>query len=86
MNQNPSRENVRAYKKQRYICISLRKKSLKKHLKRVTEKGINTKKSFWKFLKPFLTKKGFIGSKYITLVENDVVTTDEKTLPSTFND
>ena len=40
---------------------------------------------FWKFIKPFLTDKRFIGSKDITLVENGVVTTDEKTLASTFN-
>ena len=85
MNQNPSRENVLAYKKQRKICMSLRKKSLKKHLKSITEKGINNNKSFWKFVKPFLKNKGFIGSNDITLVENDVVTTDEKTIASTFN-
>ena len=40
---------------------------------------------FWKFIKPFLTDKCFIGSNDITLVENDVVTTHEKTLASTFN-
>ena len=85
MNQNPSRENVLAYKKQRNICVSLRRKPLKKHLKSITEKGINTNKSFWKFIKPFLTNKGFIRSNDITLVENNVVTTDGKTLSSTFN-
>ena len=42
-------------------------------------------RNFWKFIKPFLTNKGFIGSNDITLVENNVVTTDEKTLASTFN-
>ena len=84
MNQNPSRENVLAYKKQRNICVSLRRKSLKKHLRSIKEKGINNNKSFWKFIKPFLTNKGFIGSNDIILVDNDVVTTDEKTLTSTF--
>ena len=55
MNQNPYRENVLAYKKQRNICVSLRRKSLKKYLKSITEKGINNTKSFWKFINPFLT-------------------------------
>ena len=73
MNQNPSMGNVLAYKKQRNICVSLRRKSLKS----ITEKGINNN-SFWKFIKHFLANKGFIGTNDITLVENDVVTTDEK--------
>ena len=82
MNQNPSLENVLAYKKQRNICVSLRRKSLKKHLKSITEKGINNNKSFWKFIKLFYTNKGSIGSNDITLVESEVVATDEKTLPA----
>ena len=47
--------------------------------------GINKNKRFSKFIKYFLTNKGFIGSKDTTLVENNVVTTDEKTIASTFN-
>ena len=66
-------ENVLAYKKQRNICVSLGRKSLES----IMEKGINNN-SFWKFMKHFLTNKGFIGTNDITLVENDVVTTDEK--------
>ena len=85
MNQNSSRENVLVYKKQRNICLSLRRKSLKKHLKSITEKRINNNKSFWKFIKPFLTNKGFIGGNDITLVKNDVVTTEEKALARTFD-
>ena len=54
LNQNPSRENVLAYKKHRNICVSLRRKSLKNHLKSITKKGINNRQSFWKFIKPFL--------------------------------
>ena len=54
LNQNPSRENVLAYKKHRNICVSLRRKSLKNHLKSITKKGINNRQSFRKFIKPFL--------------------------------
>ena len=81
MNYNPSSENVLAYKKQKNKCVSLHRKSLKS----IMEKEINTNKSFLKFIKPFLTNKSFIGSNDITLVENNVVTTDKKTLASTFN-
>ena len=54
LNQNPSRENVLAYKKHRNICVSLRRKSLKNHLKSITKKGINNRQSFRKFIKPSL--------------------------------
>ena len=84
MNQKQSRENVLPYKKQRNICVLLCRKSQKKHLRSIKEKGINNNKSFWTFIKPFLTNKGFTGSNDIILVDNDVVTTDEKTLTSTF--
>ena len=83
MNQNLSRENVLAYKKQTNVCVSLRRKSLKRHLKRIMVKEINTNKSFWKFIKLFLTNN--YKQRFVTLVENKVVTTDEKTLASTFN-
>ena len=54
-------------------------------MKSMTEKEINTSKRFWKFIKPFLTNKGFIGRDNITLVKKKAVTTDEKTLAGTFN-
>ena len=65
--------------------MSLHRKSLKKHLKSIKENRTSTNKSFWKFIKPFLTNKVFIGSNDITFVESNVVTTDEMTIGSTFN-
>ena len=47
--------------------------------------GINNNKRFSKFIKSFLTNKGFIGSKDTTLAENNVVATDEKIIACTFN-
>ena len=41
MNESPSRENVLAYKKKETSCLLLRRKSFKKHLESITEKGIN---------------------------------------------
>ena len=52
---------------------------------KITEKRINTNKSFSKVINSFVTNKGFIASNDITLVEKNVVTTDEETLASIFN-
>ena len=68
IHKNPSKENKMAYKKQRNFCVSLRRKCMKNYLKKLTEKGLTTNKSFWKFMKPFLTNKSFTGNNNITLI------------------
>ena len=49
----------------------------------ITEKGINIK-SFWKFIKAFLTNKDLLGSNDINLGKKNV-TTNVKALASKFN-
>ena len=71
-------------KKQRNMRVVM-EQIFEKHLKRITEIEINTYKSFWIYPNYFLSNKGFIGINNITLLIKDVVTTDEKTLASTFS-
>ena len=71
-------------KKQRNMRVVM-EQIFEKHLKRITEIEINTSKSFWIYPNYFLSNKGFIGINNITILIKDVVTTDEKTLASTFN-
>ena len=52
---------------------------------KISEKGIQTNKSFWNFIKPFMTKKGMIASNNITLTEGENVITDEYKISQTFN-
>ena len=42
----PSAENKAAYKKQRNKCVKIRRKSIKRYMDKVSEKGIETKKVF----------------------------------------
>ena len=56
---DPSSENKLAYKKQRNLCVSIRRKSITNYLNKFTDKGLETNKSFWKFIKPFLTNRHF---------------------------
>ena len=48
---DPSKENELAYKKQMW-------KSITNYLNKFSDKGLETNKSFWKFIKPFFTNKG----------------------------
>ena len=54
---NPSEENERKYKRQRDLCVSLRRKAVKQYFSSITSKGIVTIKALWKTIKPFLTNK-----------------------------
>ena len=42
----PTAENKAAYKKQRNKCVKIRRKSIKRYMDKVSEKGIETNKSF----------------------------------------
>ena len=68
------------YKKQRNFCLSLRRKCMKNYFKKIAEKGLTTNKSFWKFVKPFLTNKGFIGHNNVTLNHKTKLLPTDKTL------
>ena len=52
---------------------------------KISEKDIETNKSFWNFIKPFMTNKGMIASNDITLIEGENVITDEYQISQTFN-
>ena len=85
IHRNPSKENKMAYKKQRNFFVSLRRKCMKNYLKKLTEKGLTTIKSFWKFMKPFLTNKSFTVNNDVTLIHQNKIISDEKQLTKLFN-
>ena len=74
-----------ANKKQINFYLSLRRKCKKNYLKKLTEKDLTTNKSFWKFMKPFLTNKGFIGNNDITLIHKNKIIPSEKQMTKKLN-
>ena len=83
---NPSEKNERKYKRQRNLCVSLRRKAIKQYFFNITSKGIVTNKEFWKTIKPFLTNKGCLENSDIMLINDDEMVTDDETLAKTFNE
>ena len=49
------------------------------------EKCTEANKSFWNFVKPFMTNTGMIASNGITIIEEKNVITDEHEISKTFN-
>ena len=82
---DPSSENKLAYKKQTNLCISIRRKSITNYLNKFTDKGLETNKSFWKFIKPFLTNKGTLTDRDISIVDGKKIISDDFELAKTFN-
>ena len=74
-----------AYKKQTNFCVSLGRKYMKSYLKKLMQKGLTANKSFWKFMKPFLTNKCFAGNSDITLIHRQKNISDEKQMIKLFN-
>ena len=81
----PPTENKAAYEKHRNKCLKLRRKSIKRYMDKISEKSIETSKSFWNFNKPFTANKGVIASNSITLIEGEHVITDEYEISQTFS-
>ena len=74
------------FKTQRNKCVSLRKKCIKSYFQDVTKKGLITNKSFWSFVKPFLTNKSCHIQIDIMLIGHGKVIVEESELIEKFND
>ena len=85
LNKHPSKENEIAFKKQRNRCVTLRKKAIKNHFKKVTSDGLMSYKAFWDLVKPFLSNKGGMTGNEISLVNGDRIVTDDLELCEVFN-
>ena len=74
---NRSNENKTNYVKQRYYCVSLLRKTKREYYSNLDEKNICDNKTFWKIVKPMLSKK-IKSNERITLIENDEIIKTEK--------
>ena len=63
-----SYENKKLYTEQQNFCVSLLRKTKKKHYANLNHKDIADNKQFWKTIKPLLSDKSKSNEK-ITLVE-----------------
>ena len=73
---NRSNEN-KNYVKQRNHCVSLLRKTKREYYSNLDEKKICDNKTFWKIVKPMLSKK-IKSNERIILIENDEIIKTEK--------
>ena len=65
------------YTKQRNFCVSLLRKTKKKHYANLNHKDIADNKQFWRTVKPLLSDKSKSNEK-ITLVEDNKIISEDK--------
>ena len=74
------------YKKQRNLCVSMKRNAIKEDLKKTSSNLKGRSKPFYDMIKPYLTNKGALCSNDITLLENNILISNEKELADIFND
>ena len=69
---NRSNESKTNYVKQWNYCVSLLSKTKREYYSNLDEKNICDSETFWKIVKPMLSKK-IKSNERITLIENDEI-------------
>ena len=81
---NRSNENKAIYVKQRNHCVSLLRKTKIEYYSNLDQEKICDNKTFWKIVKPILSKKIKFNER-ITLTENDEIIKTEKETAKVLN-
>ena len=81
---NRSNENKKNCVKQRNHCVSLLRKMKREYYSNLDEKNVCDSKTFWKTVKPMLSKK-IKSNERITLIENDEIIKTEKGIAEVLN-
>ena len=84
-NKNRTKENWTAFKKQRNFCVKLLRQNKSSYYNRLDPNVVSENKKFWKTVKPLFSNK-IQGSASITLLENDVVESDDTRVAEILND
>ena len=84
-NKIPTEDNKRLYEKQRNFCVSLLKKEKRNYYNNLDLKNFDDNKTFWQRIKPLFSDKMKDTANDITLVENDIITSDNKEVAEKFN-
>ena len=83
-NKTPTGENESKYKKQRNLFVKLLKRAKRKYCDNIDIKNLVDNRKFRKNIKPLFSEKQKKLSK-ITLIDNDVIVSDDKQLAEIFN-
>ena len=77
-------ESLKRYRRQKNYCSKLYKKERKNYFNKLKPSVLSDNKNFWKNVQPIFSEKSKTMNK-ITMVENDLVSTNEKVVAEKLN-
>ena len=83
---NRTNQNIINYKKQRNLCVKLRKLAINNDFQKAAYSANNNSAPFYKIIKPYMTNKGALSSNDIILFENNTYITNDNEIAKIFND
>ena len=84
-NKDRTDENWLPYRTQRNLCVKILRENKKSYYAKIDRKAVCDNKRFWKVVKPLFSNK-VQTSSCITLLENNIVNSDEKEVAEILND
>ena len=84
-NKDRTDENWLPYRTQRNLCVKILRENKKSYYAKIDRKAVCDNKRFWKVVKPLFSNK-VQTSSCITLLENNIVNSDEMEVAEILND
>ena len=84
-NKNPTESNKMLYNKQRNYCVNLLRREKKKYYNELDLKIFEDNTKFWQRIKPLFSDKHNGVQRNITIIENDLITTDKTEVAEKLN-
>ena len=78
-NHNKTAENWELFRRQRNLCVTLRRKSIRNYFAGISQRESVKSTTFWKTIRPFLNSKDGLNNEPISLFENgELVTKNDR--------
>ena len=85
-NHNKTAENWELFRRQRNLCVTLRRKSIRNYFAGISQRESVKSTTFWKTIRPFLNSKDGLNNEPISLFENGELVTKNDRIAEIFNE
>ena len=85
-NHNKTAENWELFRRQRNLCVTLRRKSIRNYFAGISQRESIKSTTFWKTIRPFLNSKDGLNNEPISLFENGELVTKNDRIAEIFNE